>query len=84
MPGFRSRQVTRRQLGHVAARVKKGYSCKRVRRSLRAQRDETDFRHTQEVINVLKGWEDGGECDLYFFDEADFRHHRHFLMHGTR
>jgi|TARA_R110000796_G_C14473958_1_gene425885 transposase len=39
---------------------------------LRAQRDETDFRHTQEMINVLKEWEDEGECDLYFFDEAGF------------
>ncbi|WP_339935391.1 hypothetical protein [Vreelandella glaciei] len=37
-----------------------------------ARRDETDFRHTQGLINVLKEWEDSGECDLYFFDEAGF------------
>ena len=37
-----------------------------------SQRDETDFRNTQRMINVLKEWEDDGECDLYFFDEAGF------------
>jgi|TARA_R100001244_G_scaffold82550_1_gene64034 transposase len=39
---------------------------------LTALRDETDFRRTQGLINALKEWEDNGECDLYFFDEAGF------------
>tara|TARA_R110000796_G_C14566946_1_gene435406 strand:+ start:5537 stop:6112 length:576 start_codon:yes stop_codon:yes gene_type:complete len=39
---------------------------------LTSLRDETDFCHTQSLINALKAWEDNGECDLYFFDEAGF------------
>ncbi|NOG31886.1 IS630 family transposase [Halomonas sp. TBZ9] len=61
-----SRDTLRRAL------KKNGNSCKRVRYSLKARRDETDFRNTQGLINALKEWEDSGTCDLYFFDETGF------------
>ncbi|WP_299312644.1 IS630 family transposase [uncultured Halomonas sp.] len=47
-------------------------SFKRIRHSLKARRDETDFRNTQGLLKVLQEREDLGEHELYYFDESGF------------
>lgn len=47
-------------------------SFKRARRSLKSQRNETDFRQTQGLLAELQRWEDRGEAELYYFDESGF------------
>lgn len=49
-----------------------GYSWRRVRRSLRAKRDERAFREAQADLARLQAQEDRGEVDLYYFDAAGF------------
>lgn len=53
---------------------KAGYSWKRVRKSLRSLRNESDFRAAQEHLDQLrKACADVGyEFDLIYFDEAGF------------
>jgi len=49
-----------------------GYSFKRVRRSLKRRRNETDFRNTQGLLAELQKWEDQGAAERYYFDESGF------------
>lgn len=51
-----------------------GYAWKRMRRSLRAQRDEEDFRDAQQVLQALRAYcaSAGAEFALAYFDEAGF------------
>lgn len=51
---------------------KGGKIWKRVRRSLRSKRDETDFRHAQEELATLREQAQTGEFDLFYYDEAGF------------
>ena len=51
---------------------KNGYSFKRIRHSLKTQRDETDFRKTQGLMKALHEREGQGEHELYYFDESGF------------
>lgn len=45
---------------------------KRVRQSLKAQRDELDFRAAQQELNSLHELDKEGKIDLYYFDESGF------------
>jgi transposase len=45
---------------------------KRMRRSTKSQRDETDFREAQADLRGLQERHRLGELDLYYFDEAGF------------
>ncbi len=49
--------------------------------SLKTQRDETDFRKTQGLMNALHERENQGEHELYYFDESGFR--RRCRMRGA-
>jgi hypothetical protein len=51
-----------------------GYTWKRMRRSLRAQRNEEDFRDAQQVLQELREYctDAAAEFDLAYFDEAGF------------
>jgi hypothetical protein len=51
-----------------------GYAWKRMRRSLRAQRDEEDFRDAQQVLQAFRAYcaSAGAEFALAYFDEAGF------------
>jgi len=49
-----------------------GYRWRRVRRSLKTQRDEAAFRAAQAELKRLQKQEDAGEIDLVYFDEAGF------------
>ncbi|MFC0711125.1 IS630 family transposase [Azorhizophilus paspali] len=51
------------------------YSFKRARRSLKARRDESDFRATQGLLAELRQWESRGDTALYYFDESGFSQH---------
>ena len=51
---------------------KGGKVWKRVRRSLRGKRDETDFRAVEAELTGLRAQAAADECDLYYFDEAGF------------
>ena len=51
---------------------KNGHSFKRIRHSLKAQHNETDFRNTQGLMKALHAREDQGEHELYYFDESGF------------
>ncbi|WP_311955963.1 IS630 family transposase [Halomonas garicola] len=51
---------------------KNRHSFKRIRHSLKARRDETDFRNTQGLLKALQQREDRGEHELYYFDESGF------------
>ncbi|MCK0716484.1 IS630 family transposase [Chromohalobacter sarecensis] len=51
---------------------KNRHSFKRIRRSLKKRRDETDFRNTQGLLKALQAREDRGEHALYYFDESGF------------
>lgn len=48
------------------------YRWRRVRRSLKSQRDEVAFRQAQAELKTLQKQEDAGEIDLVYFDEAGF------------
>ena len=41
-----------------------------MRRSLRGARDEADFRCAQAELASLRAAAEGGEFDLYYYDEA--------------
>ena len=43
-----------------------------MRRSLRGARDEADFRAAQAELVQLRAAAEGGEFDLYYYDEAGF------------
>jgi len=47
---------------------------KRVRRGLKKQRDETEFRRAQAELKVLRKQLNGGVCEfeVWYFDEAVF------------
>lgn len=47
-----------------------GYRWKRMRRSLKAKRDEVLFEFFSQEIRHLHQLETGGEIDLFYFDEA--------------
>ena len=49
-----------------------GYRWRRLRRSLKSQRDEAAFRQAQAELKALQKQEDAGEIDLVYFDEAGF------------
>ena len=49
-----------------------GYRWRRVRRSLKSQRDEAAFRAAQAELKVLQKQEDAGQIGLVYFDEAGF------------
>lgn len=49
-----------------------GYVWKRMRRSLRAKRDEAAFRQSQAELAELQAQADAGELALYYYDEAGF------------
>ncbi len=49
-----------------------GKIWKRVRRSLRGQRDEADFRDAQLELSALREQAQTGEFDLFYYDEAGF------------
>ncbi|TKD40665.1 IS630 family transposase, partial [Azotobacter chroococcum] len=51
------------------------YSFKRARHSLKARRDESDFRATQGLLAELRQWESHGGIELYYFDESGFSQH---------
>ena len=39
---------------------------------MKEQRDETDFRNTQNLLQELWQWEEREETELYYFDESGF------------
>lgn len=39
---------------------------------MKEQRDETDFRNTQDLLQELWQWEEREETELYYFDESGF------------
>lgn len=43
-----------------------------MRRSLASKRDEAAFKAKQQLLEELKRYEDEGNLDLYFYDEAGF------------
>lgn len=45
---------------------------KRMRRSVRAERDEVAFRAAQAALTALQKRADRAECDLYYYDESGF------------
>jgi transposase len=49
-----------------------GYRWRRVRRSLKSQRDEAAFRTAHAEVKALQKQEALGEIDLVYFDEAGF------------
>lgn len=49
-----------------------GYRWRRLRRSLKSQRDEAAFRQAHAELKRLQKQEDAGEIDLVYFDEAGF------------
>jgi transposase len=49
-----------------------GLRWKRMRRSLRARRDEAAFRAAQAAVKALQRAAACGTCDLYYYDEAGF------------
>lgn len=49
-----------------------GLVWKRMRRSLRSRRSEIAFRAAQAQLQALQLAAAGGECDLYYYDEAGF------------
>lgn len=51
---------------------RRGYTWRRVRRSLKSKRDELAFRQAQAELDHLKAREDRGEIELYYFDAAGF------------
>jgi transposase len=57
-------------LRRIARRA--GLKWKRMRRSLKTQRNEEDFRDAQEDLANMIESHCSGELDLYYFDEAGF------------
>jgi len=49
-----------------------GYKRRRLRRSLKAKRDEAAFRQAQAELDALKRREDLGQIELYYFDGSGF------------
>lgn len=49
-----------------------GLSWKRVRKSLKSQRDEATFNRTVKMLEALIGQAQQGRIDLYYFDESGF------------
>jgi len=49
-----------------------GYKWRRLRRSLKAKRDEAAFREAQAELDALKRREDLGQIALYYFDGSGF------------
>jgi transposase len=49
-----------------------GLSWKRVRKSLKSQRDEVTFNRTVNMLEALLGQAQQGRIDLYYFDESGF------------
>lgn len=45
---------------------------KRIRKSLKSKRDKKEFEQAKKEIQELKGQEQSGEIDLYYFDETGF------------
>jgi transposase len=58
-------QTTLRRIAGAA-----GLRWKRMRKSLKSKRDEKEFRETREEVQELIKCRQGGELDLYYFDEA--------------
>jgi transposase len=51
---------------------KGGLVWKRIRTSLRSQREEETFRAAQAELATLRAQAATGQCDLYYYDEAGF------------
>jgi len=51
---------------------KSNLTWKRMRKSLKSQRDEEEFRESQEELVDLIASHQAGELDLYYFDESGF------------
>lgn len=72
------RLVLRKETGKTVSTVtlrralKKDFSFKRIRHSLKVLRDEADFWNTQGLLKTLYQQEDQGEHELYYFDESGF------------
>lgn len=62
--------ISQDTLRRIAQRA--GLRWKRMRKSLKSQRDEEDFREAQRDLTDLIESHCCGELDLYYFDEAGF------------
>jgi transposase len=49
-----------------------GLRWRRMRRSLKSQQDEDEFREAQQELSELVGSHKAGDLDLFYFDEAGF------------
>jgi transposase len=49
-----------------------GLRWRRMRRSLRSQQDQDDFREAQQELSELVASHKAGDLDLFYFDEAGF------------
>ena len=52
--------------------IKKKLHWGRARKSLKSKRDEEQFREAQQDLEILKGADDRGTIDLYYFDGSGF------------
>lgn len=63
---------------------KNDYNSKRIRRSLKARRNEKDFRNTQGLLKALQAREDQAISSSLTLMNQAFRKHRRCRMRGAQ
>ena len=65
-----NKKVSKWTIKRIAKRA--GKKWKRMRKSVKSKRDESDFEEAKEELEVFKSQEENGEIDLVYFDETGF------------
>ena len=50
-----------------------GFKWKRIKKTLKQRKNETDYQESEPIIAQLIGREEQGEIDLFYFDETKWR-----------